>query len=184
MSGYTEISDPVDDNTVNISAPPTENQSDMYQNNNDNIYSTEAAAPKSATNTPANSIEFDDNLTIGFVPKILTFIGVAAAACGLIINLSGIAAIPLEPSWLPILGIIAPLFIMMLLVFNRASHAFWLDTAVVVLSAVAAIYTFFDFIAFAQYGDGPYGAAAAGGFIVFAGEAAVCTAAVLALCGF
>lgn len=193
MSEYTEISDSVDTSNANVShqedANPSDNyaSSSAYNNNNgeEDIFASDPIPQGNATTT-STANDFDDSLTVGFIPKILTFVGAGVTICGLIIALAGVAAIPIYPEWLPILGAIAPIFMMMLITFNRVSHALWFDTAVIVLSMVAAFYSFFLFIALVKSGHGAndYNAAGSGNFFIFLGETTVCVAAFLAQFGF
>ena len=188
MSGYTEISDPVDNNSSNnnaeenIVAPPVPQYEDPFAEDPVSKNSTTSKTSKTAT----NAVEFDDSLTLGFVTKIMTFVGVAITACGLIIALASGAAIPSNPDWLSTLGCIAPLFIMMLIALNRISHPLWFDIVVILLSMVAAFHSFFGFIApiNSPYIDGPHNGVIAGNFFVFLGETVVCVASFLAQYGF
>ena len=184
MSGYTEISDPVD----NANSAPSDNYAAPAPQYED-PFAAESASAKSTSESSdkkvTNSVDFDDNLTLGFVTKIMVFVGVGIASVGIFISLASGSAIPINPEWLSLLGLIAPLFLMMLVAFNRVSHALCIDVASIVLTIVNSFYAFFRFIAYAKADMSAAGnGVAAGDFITFAGEVVLCVASFLALYGF
>lgn len=191
MSGYTEISDPVDNNNAHQeeTIAPSDNYASAAPQYEDPF--AEDPVPKSSNannnnKTVTNAVEFDDSLNLGFVTKIMTYVGVPLAGCGLLVAFACGAAIPINPEWLSTIGCILPLMIMMLIATNRISHPLWYDIVVIVLSMVSAFYLFFRFIAFIQYPSSPEASngVAAGDFIAFTGETLVCVASFLAQYGF
>ena len=189
MSGYSEISDPVDHDHAEENHPSgtaTTATADSYSYDGNTSSNT---APAKKRNAPAatNAVDFDDELNVGFVVKILTFVGVGVAGCGLFIALASLASASDPCDWFQILGAIAPLFLMMLIAFERISHRLWFDAVVVVLSMTTAVFSFFETIALAKTNTdekAPYNGGAAGNFFIFLGETIVCVASFLAQFGF
>ena len=193
MSGYSEISDPIDHDQTEETHPSatatatTAITADSYSY--DGNTSSDAAPAKKNRNAPAptNAVDFDDELNVGFIVKILTFVGVGIAGCGLFIALASLASASNSCDWFQLLGAIAPLFLMVLIVFERISHRLWFGVVVTVLSMTTAIFSFFELIALAKVNTNtkpPYNGGAAGNFFTFLGETIVCVASFLAQFGF